>query len=70
MAIQWDAKFSGYKLNLKNERMIANGQPVRCWNRITIFGTNDRSDAVALAVKEASKYGYAEVTIDHITRID
>lgn len=69
MAVQWDARFSGYKLNLNGNRRMENGKPVRYWNSITVFTIDDRAEAIALATKEAAKHGYDEVTIDHIVRI-
>lgn len=69
MSHQYDARFTGYKLLLNGKRLMIDGKPVRSWNRITVFTTGDRNDAIKLAVAEASKYGYDEVTIDHITKI-
>ena len=70
VSVQWDARFSGYKLKLDNTKLTAaNGSYIRCWNRITVFTNGGRKNAIDLAVAEASKYGYIDVTIDHIARI-
>lgn len=61
--IQYDAKFTGFKINLKSG--VAN----RCWNKITVFSYGDRQDAIEEVKKVAGQYGYHNVTIDHITRI-
>ncbi len=61
--VQYDAKFTGFKINLKTG--VAN----RCWQRITIFSYGDRQDAIEEVKKQAGYYGYQHVTIDHIVRI-
>lgn len=62
--IQYDAKFTGFKTNLKYKI------PTRCWNKITIFCyTDDRQDAIAEVVRQAGLYGYSDVTVDHLARI-
>lgn len=63
--IQWDAKFTGFKINLKNG--IAN----RCWQRITVFVySNDRRDAIEEIKRVAGQYGYQNVTVDHMVRLN
>lgn len=62
--IQYDAKFTGFKINLKD------GISNRCWNRITVFVyENDRKEAIRKVVEDAAAYGYSNVTVDHIVRI-
>lgn len=63
MSTQWDARFTGIKL----EGYYAT--PTRCWNRITVFSTADRQDAIAEVIKATAAYGYSEVTVDHMVRI-
>lgn len=63
--IQYNAKFSGFKINLKN------GIDNRCWNRITVFVyEDDRRAAINKVVEDATTYGYTNVTVDHIVRVE
>lgn len=55
--IQYDAKCNG---------LAANGDKAKpC---ITVFA-KDKSDAISLAIKELGRYGYTNLTVDHIVRI-
>lgn len=61
----WDVKFTGLKINLKH------GITHRCWNKLTVFVySDDRRDVIDEAVRAAEQYGYHNVTIDHMVRME
>lgn len=61
---QYDAKFTGFKINLKNG--VAN----RCWNRVTVFVySDDRRDVIEEIKRVAGQHGYHNVTVNHMVRI-
>ncbi len=55
--VQWDADISCIYKNTKIRR------------NLTIFSSDDRDDASAEVFKDASRYGFTHVNINHLARI-